>query len=122
RSCVAAADASRGRPSLLLATRHEDVANSPDSLDVARLGRIGFEQTAQARDLHIDGAFQRIPFTTAGQLHELVAGQGHPWMVHQRLEYGELTGCQHMHFIAALELAGGQAEYEVAEGHFVVIG
>src|SRR5690606_28771777 len=71
--------------STLVAIGHEHIADAPDRLDIARLGRVGLDQTAQARDLHVDGALQRIPFAATGQVHQLVAGQGFAGMLHQRL-------------------------------------
>ncbi len=104
----------------LVAVWHENVAHAPDRLDIARLGRIGFDQAAQTRDLHIDGALQGIPFTTTGKVHQLVAGQGFTGVLHQRLEHCELTGGEHMHLVALLQLASAEEQLVVTEGHRLV--
>src|SRR5690554_4811314 len=93
----------------------------PTRLDIARLGRMRFQQPAQAGDLHIDGALQGVPFPAPGQLHQLVPGQGHTGVVQQLLAYRGVAGGQHVDLVAPFQLPGGQAEHKVAEGHLVVL-
>src|SRR5438132_10954176 len=55
--------------------RDEDVAQAPDRLNEARLGRIRFDQLAQPRDLHVQAAIERLVLAAAGHLHQLLARQ-----------------------------------------------
>src|SRR6218665_2148825 len=54
---------------------HEHIADAPDGLDVARLCRISLEQLAQARDLHVQAAVERLELAAARELGQLVAAQ-----------------------------------------------
>src|SRR5690349_1910783 len=79
-------------PSSSRAVRHEDVAHAPDRLDVARLRGVGLDHLAQARDLHVEAAIERLELAAARQLRQLVARQRLAGMPHERLEHRELAG------------------------------
>src|SRR5690606_28100203 len=68
------------------AIRDEYVAQSPDRLDKYRLGRIGFDQLAQTRNLHVQAAIEGFVFAAAGQFHQFVAGQGNLGVARKHLQ------------------------------------
>src|SRR5437868_6615160 len=76
------------------AVRHEHVADAPDRLDVARRRGVGFDQFAQARDLHVQAAVEGLEFAPARQLRQFLARQRLPRMADQRLQHREFAGGQ----------------------------
>src|SRR5476649_2716730 len=56
-----------------LPLRDEHIAQAPDGLDVQRAGRVGLDQLAQARDLHVQAAVEYFVFAATGQFHEFFA-------------------------------------------------
>ena len=96
--------------SLCFAVGNEDVAEAPDGLDVARLGRIVLDQLAQARDLHVDGAVEDVVFAAARQFHQLVARQRLARMFDQHLEQGEFAGGERGDGAVAGQFAGAEVD------------
>src|SRR4051794_9947619 len=68
----------RPTASTRLSFRYEYVAQSPDRLDVQRVGRIGLDQLAQARDLHVQAAVEHFVLAAARQLHQFFPRQRLP--------------------------------------------
>src|SRR5258708_10299016 len=93
----------------------EDVAEAPHRLDEARAARIGFDQLAQTRDLHVEAAVEHLIFTAARELHQLFAGERLARMAREYLQHGELARSER-NFLAGLgQRARGEIECELAE-------
>ncbi len=60
-------------PGSRVAVWNEDVTDAPHGLQVARRSGIFFDQFAQARDLHVQAAVERLEFAATRQLCELFA-------------------------------------------------
>ena len=56
-------------PSGLDAIGYEHITQTPNGLDKARTGRIGFDQFAQTRNLNIKAAIEYLVLATTCQLH-----------------------------------------------------
>ena len=83
----------------------------PDGLQIAGLGRVLFQQAAQAGDLHINAALGgRVVLATTGQVHQLVTGERFARMTHQHLEHGELPAGQGNRFAITAQFTGRQIE------------
>src|SRR6516165_6521930 len=74
--------------------RNEHVAEPPDGLYVSRCRGVGFNELAQSRDLHVDGAIEHVVIASAREQHELFARQWLAWMRRQHFEQAEFAGGQ----------------------------
>src|SRR5664279_2268361 len=97
------------------AVRHEDVADAPHRLDVARLRRVGLDHLPEARDLHVEAAVEGLELAAARELRELVARQRLARMSHQCLQHRELAGREGDLLAVLGEPAQCQVEHEGAE-------
>src|SRR6185369_6517926 len=103
------------------AVRNKYVAYTPHRLDIARGGRIGLHQFAQARHLHVQAAVERLELASTCQLGQLFARQRLARVPHQRLEHREFAGGQRQLLAVLAQGARSQIERERPEGdHFVV--
>src|SRR5947208_8207122 len=96
---------------------HEDVAESPHRLDVARIRGIGLDQLAQSRHLHVDGAIEEIRVASARKHHELLARERLPGMAYEYLDERELSGGEMNRARVVGEGAGREVELERTERH-----
>src|ERR1043166_5687053 len=113
---LAAGAAPVGVHRLLLSTvRDEYVAEAPHRLNVDRFARVGFDQPAQARNLHVYAAVEGLELAPAGELHQFVARERLARVLDQRLQQRELTGGERHVGAPTREIAGTQVEGERAE-------
>src|SRR3974390_1092024 len=56
-----------------LVVRHEYVAEAPNCLDVNGIGRIGFDDLAQTRNLHVDRTIKNLGVASPRPVHKLVS-------------------------------------------------
>ncbi|CAM2192328.1 protein of unknown function [Paraburkholderia kururiensis] len=98
-----------------LALRHEDVALPPDGLDVARLGRIGLDQTAQAPDRHVEAAVAVGGRVAAQPFVELGARDDRHLVLDEDLERSEFAGTQRHALAVAAQFARREVHFERAE-------
>src|SRR5450830_313814 len=96
-----------------LSFRNEDVAQSPDRLDIQGIGRIRFNQLAQARDLHVQAAVEYLVLAPARKFHQLFTRQRLPRMPRKHLEHGKLASRQCDALAALLQCACAQVEHEL---------
>src|SRR5690606_25338211 len=74
-----------------LSFRDEHVAQAPDRLDVERARWVGFDQLAQARDLHVERTVEHFVFASPGQFHQLFARQRLARMACKHLQHREFA-------------------------------
>src|SRR5690606_28077542 len=108
-------DGSPGLWSAWLAFGDEDITEPPDGLDVQRRRWIGFDQLAQARDLHVEAAVEDFVFAAARQFHQLFARQRLTCMAREHLEHREFAGGQRYGFTIFLQRTRAEVELEIAE-------
>ena len=95
--------------------RHEDVAESPDRLDVARIGRVGLDQLAQPRHLHVDRAVEHVVVAAAGEERQLLARQRLARVLREHLDERELARREVDRRVAVDERARREVERERTE-------
>src|SRR5580698_10148166 len=69
----------------------EHVTETPDGLNEAGAARVGFDQLAQTRDLHVEAAVEHLVLAAARQFHQLFARQRLARMAGEHLEHRELA-------------------------------
>ncbi|CAM2169518.1 hypothetical protein BLAT2472_11146 [Burkholderia latens] len=97
------------------AVRDEHVAEAPDGLDETRAARIGFDQLAQARDLHVEAAVEHFVFAAARKLHQLFTRQRLARVTCEHLEHGEFAGGQRNLLAGLRQRARREVQREFAE-------
>src|SRR5471030_49881 len=94
-----------------LAVRHEDVALSPDRLDITRIGWVGFEQAPQPPYGHVETAVPIRSGLTAQLLVQLRTREYDHLVFHEDLQRRKFAGTQRHPFAVVTQLARGKIDF-----------
>src|SRR5450759_4301813 len=84
---------------------YEHITETPHRLNITRRRWIRFDELAQPRHLHVDGAIEHIVVASAGKEHQFFTSQRLPGVAREHLEQTELAGRQCNCLTAAPQLS-----------------
>ncbi len=83
--------------------------------------RVGLDQLAQARDLHVDGAIEYFVFAPAREFHQFVTRQRHARVSEQDFQQREFSRGERDRGAGAGQRAGGEIDRDLAEAHLAFL-